>query len=125
MKDKSAEHKTISVTLTNRPRSTISNPKQGLTGLHNFVRYQSHTYNGSPLIFWKPSGITDTRIHGSTEHSQDMYMPPLGGGHNNTEFSYQTFTCNLIHSVLWQGIEGFPLFYIPSLEKQTGARRIH
>ncbi len=101
MEHRSAEHKTICVTLKNRPRSTISNPKQGLTGLHNFVRYQSHTYNGSPLIFQKPSGIaelgiTDTWIHRHTDTwkiPSNVYASPLGGGHNYNYITQKHCVC--------------------------------
>ncbi len=74
-------HKKNSVTLTNRPRSTISNPKQGLTDLHKFVRYGSPSCNGSLIIIRKPcgDGITELRNDGNCQY---VYAPPLGGGHN-------------------------------------------
>ena len=87
MEDRSAEHKIISVTLTNGPRSITSNPMQALTGLDNYVQYQSHTSYCSPVIIWKPSAITEWRIHGNTEISSGyLYAPsPLGGGHKDAQ----------------------------------------
>ena len=51
-------NKIISVTLTNSPMSTISNPMQALTGLHKCIQFKSHIPNGSPGIIQKPS-VTD------------------------------------------------------------------
>ena len=72
-------HKKHSVTFTHK--STTSNPKQGTTGLHKYVQYQSHTLNGSPVIIRKPS-VTDVTYVTDVTFSPSVTAkcpPPLRG----------------------------------------------
>ncbi len=74
-------HTKNSVILTNKPRSTTSNPKQCTADLHKYVRYQSHTPNGSPVIIWKPSVMDLMDVMDGTLFPSVTAKCPQGG-HN-------------------------------------------